>query len=154
MSTLRVPRSVTIVPNDEQGRLAGQAAVALGGAEELGNGQVAVGMIGPGGERQILFPAQVVPLIVDILARLETGEIVTIIPEGAELTIPEAADLLNVSKPFVAGLFDRGEIPSKGEGAFRRVVYRDLLAYKARSDAECAAALDELTELSQDMGLY
>lgn len=154
MPPILKPRSEALVSPEGLGRLAGLAAAALDEAEDVGNGLMAVQMAGPAGEKTLRFPSPVVPVVAEILARLSSGQIVTVIPELAELTIPEAADILNVSKPFVAGLLDRREIPSTGEGAFRRVVYRDLLTYKARSDAEGKAALDALAEMSQEMGLY
>jgi excisionase family DNA binding protein len=153
-SLLKMPRRETIVPDDAILQRAREAAMALEDAEDQGNGRSAVEASTPVGKKTLLFPSEVLPLVVNILARLGMGEIVTVIPEGAELTIPEAADILDVSKPFVVGLLDRGEIPSQGDGAFRRVIYRDLLAYKARSDAECRAAADEMAGLSQGMGLY
>jgi len=47
-------------------------------------------------------PAEGLRLAPAVLARLAAGQIVTLIPEHAELTLDQAADLLAVSPPFVA----------------------------------------------------
>jgi excisionase family DNA binding protein len=142
-----------IIPTDEMSRMAGESAIALRQGADLGNGKVAVRMATPEGEQTLLVPVAIVDLMATVLAQLGQRRPVTLVPENAELTIPEAADLLNVSRPFIAGLLDRGEIPSRGQGMHRRIVYRDLAAFKARSDADGDRAMAELAELSQEMEL-
>ena len=39
-------------------------------------------------------------------------------------------------------------------GAHRRIHFPNLIAYKTRWEAERREALDELTRLGQEMGLY
>ena len=73
---------------------------------------------------------------------------------GAELTTQEAADLLNVSRPFLIGLLEDGQLPHHKVGTHRRVRFADLMTYKRRRDAESEEALRELTALSQEMKLY
>ena len=142
-----------IIPTDEISRMAGESALALRQGADLGNGKVAVRMATPEGEQTLLVPVAIVDLMATVLAQLGQRRPVTLVPENAELTIPEAADLLNVSRPFVAGLLDREEILSRGQGVHRRIVYRDLAAFKARSDADGDRAMAELAELSQEMEL-
>jgi excisionase family DNA binding protein len=71
---------------------------------------------------------------------------VTIIGVGAMLTTQEAADTLNVSRPFLSGLLKKKAIPFVPVGSHCRVMYDDLMAYKTRRDA----ALDELARPGQD----
>jgi excisionase family DNA binding protein len=73
---------------------------------------------------------------------------------GAELTTQEAADLLNVSRPFLIGLLEDGQLPHHKVGTHRPVRFADLMTYKRRRDAESEEALRELTALSQEMKLY
>ena len=70
------------------------------------------------------------------------------------LTLQEAADLLNVSKEHVMKLLNADELPSTGTGGSRRIRRKDLLEYKRRRDAESEKAFSELARQAQeeDMG--
>ena len=67
--------------------------------------------------------------------------------ELEDLTIQEAAELLNVPKQYLFKLLDQGEIPYV-------LCVDDVMAYKTRRDTEREAALDELTRLTQEYGGY
>ncbi len=84
---------------------------------------------------------------------MAVGRIVTIVPTGAEITIGEAADLLHVSRPFVVGLIDKGELPARIIGAHQRVQLEDVLAYKRKCKANARTALKEMIAISQELGL-
>lgn len=67
-----------------------------------------------------------------------------------ELSLPQAAELLNVSVGFVAGLLACGELQSAATDQ-PTIKLADLLAYKKRNDEEADAVLDELTAQAQEL---
>lgn len=71
----------------------------------------------------------------------------------AELTTQQAADLLNVSRPFLIGLLDAAQIGYRLVGRHRRIRAESLLKYIRIDDQRRCRAADELTALNQEMGL-
>lgn len=102
----------------------------------------------------IELPAGAVTLLMDILEAMAAGQGVTIIPENAELTTVQAAEVLNVSRPFLIKLLDDQKIPHRKVGKHRRIRMEDVMAYKASIDAERESVLDQLAAEAQeqDMG--
>ncbi len=93
-------------------------------------------------------------MLKDILEAMAAGHSITIIPQHAELTTVEAADILNVSRPYLIKLLESGEIRFRKVGTHRRIMMEDLVAYKEKSDRQSRAAMDELVALSEELGLY
>lgn len=106
-----------------------------------------------GSVQAVPVPTVALRLLLDALVQLGAGHGVSIVPIHAELTTQEAADMLNVSRPFLVQLLERGEMPFHKTGSHRRVRYQDLVAYKERFDAQRHKALDALAEDSQRLGL-
>ena len=105
-------------------------------------------------EQPIELPAGAVALLMDILEAMAAGRGITLIPENAELTTVQAAELLNVSRPYLIRLLEDGTIPYRLVGTHRRIRMEDVMNYKQRIDAEREQILDDLaTEAQQsDMG--
>lgn len=105
-------------------------------------------------ERPIELPAGAVALLMGILEAMAAGRGVTLMPENTELTTVQAAEMLNVSRPFLIKLLDEGMIPHRKVGKHRRIRMEDVMAYKAAIDREREAVLDQLVSEAQeqDMG--
>lgn len=102
---------------------------------------------------ELVLPPSALRLLVKALSEIGEGNAVTVTPVRAELTTQQAADLLNVSRPHMVKLLDEGAIPGRKVGSHRRVLLRDLLAYKREFEAKRHETLDELAALSQDLKL-
>lgn len=72
-------------------------------------------------------------------------------PPEPELSLSQAAELLNVSIGFVAGLLACGELQSAAATGQPTIKLADLLAYKKRGDEEADVVLDELTAQAQEL---
>ncbi|MFE9659571.1 helix-turn-helix domain-containing protein [Streptomyces sp. NPDC005955] len=106
-----------------------------------------------GSAEPLSLPREAVELLATLLAHLGAGRGVSIVPQHAELTTQQAADLLNVSRPFLIGLLKAGEIEYRTVGTHRRILAASLLDYKRQDDANRRAAADELTQLDEEAGL-
>ena len=104
-------------------------------------------------DEPLVLPAAAVRLLGALLTELAKGNPVTLMPHHAELTTQEAADLLNVSRPFLVSLLESGQLPFYKVGTHRRVRFSDLMTYKRRRDAESEEALRELAAISQELKL-
>ena len=102
----------------------------------------------------IRLSQDVAGLLRDILANTAAGRSVSVIPTSAELTTQQAADLLNVSRPHVIKLMDDGVLEGHKVGTHRRLYASDVQAYKHQRDIKQRATADELTALTDHLGLY
>lgn len=99
------------------------------------------------------LPESASEILTRALELIAEGSGVAVVPVDTEITTQQAADLLNVSRPYVVGLLERGEIPFRKVGSRRRVRLADVVAYRAAQEARSKAALDELAAEAQDLGL-
>jgi excisionase family DNA binding protein len=105
-----------------------------------------------GDDDTLVVPRQVAVLLAQVLALLANGQGVQIMPDRAMLTSQQAADTMNVSRPYLIGLLERGEIPYEMVGTHRRIGFADLLDYKRKDDQRRRSALNELTALGEELG--
>lgn len=101
----------------------------------------------------LVVPGLAMRLLSQILAEMAQGNAVTVMPTQAELSTQQAADLLNVSRPFLVQLLESGEIPYHKIGTHRRVLFEDVLQYKERIKSQRRGVLEELTAQSQELEL-
>src|SRR3990167_1075447 len=93
--------------------------------------------------KQITIPSSALRLLINILMEMAQGNAVTLIPVHAELTTQEAADMLNVSRPYLVELLEHGKMPYRKVGTKRRIYVKDLLHYKNNIDKERLKVLEE-----------
>ncbi len=105
-----------------------------------------------GAEQKIEVPSSVFNLIGAVLGKVSAGEGVTLIPSNAELTTQQAADMLNVSRPFLIGLLESNEIEYRKVGSHRRVLAVSLMSYLKIDNESRRQVVDELIALDQETG--
>jgi excisionase family DNA binding protein len=105
------------------------------------------------GDEDAIVPKEAFELLLEILAQMANGNAVTIVPVQAEFTTQQAADFLNVSRPFLVGLLEENALPHRKVGSHRRVRFEDLLRYKQADDAKRQNVLDQLAEQAQKLGM-
>ena len=110
-------------------------------------------LVGPGGE-EVVLPVAVYQALQQLVHMLARHQAVAVVSVEHELTSQEAADLLNVSRPYLIRLLEEEKIPFTRTGTHRRVRLSDVLAYKNQRDAARGEALDRLARLNEDLGLY
>jgi excisionase family DNA binding protein len=101
----------------------------------------------------VTIPVAAVRLLKDILEEMGKGNGVTLLPLKAELTTQQAAELLNVSRPYLIGLLEEGKIPFRRVGKHRRIRRDDLMAYKRRDDQARLRVLEELVAQAQELNM-
>lgn len=104
---------------------------------------------GDGSEASVTVPREAFQLFLEILGHMAKGDTVTLMPIHGELTTQEAADLMNVSRPFLVQLLDEGKIPHRRVGSHRRIRAADLLECLERDKRQRQAVLNELAAEAQ-----
>lgn len=107
-----------------------------------------------GDEARIQIPGRAFEHLRKILQSMAEGKTVSLIDNEQELTTQEAADILNISRPYLVKLLESGEIPFSKVGKHRRVRFEDLNAYKKKRQRKRQRHLRELAKQAQeqDMG--
>lgn len=134
------------LPTHEEALMAGDAATVM--AEALVRKEPVA--IGDPKKGTMPLPPAISDLLIVILEHIAKGEMITFVPVGAMLSTQEAADLLNVSRPYLSGLLKKGEIPFIPVGSHRRIRFEDLMKYKDKRDNHRLAGLEELARLGQE----
>ena len=145
-----MPAIEEIVRPDEKATL--QAREAL---RALGPNPVAGELFVGTARKQVALhvPPEVRRLLVRILSELAQGNGVTVLPVTAELTTQQAADFLNVSRPYLVSLLEAAKIPYRRVGTRRRVRLLDLMRFKEIEEARRRTALDDLAAEAQKLNL-
>jgi excisionase family DNA binding protein len=140
------------LPSDRDAALAKTASHALAHASDTAL-RVQVAAVG----REVTsfdLPPVVARLLVDILKQTAAGHAVTLVPFQQEITTRQAAELLNVSRAYVVGMIDKGELPARMVGDQHRLPLKGVLAYRAEKLAKRRETLRQLTALDQELGLF
>lgn len=82
------------------------------------------------GERpSIALPPAALKFIGQLLGAMSEGRQIILVPADREFTTVEAANFLNVSRPFVIKEIEAGRLKHRMVGTHRRIALDDLVAY-------------------------
>jgi excisionase family DNA binding protein len=154
MTALTFDANQTVAPSAADVAVARESALRLTGALARTNGTVRLRVEEPDGtDQSISVPSAAFRILVAILSEMAAGNAVSIIPHHAELTTGEAAELLNVSRPYAVRLLDEGKIPSFRVGTHRRALFKDVMAYRDEHYRARSAVLDKMAAIDPELGL-
>lgn len=142
-----------VIPSEKDALLAKAAHSALERSEALDK-TLHVQINAAGKELTTLdLPPVVTSLLLDVLKETAAGKAVSLVSVDADVTTQQAAGILNVSRPYVVGLIEKGSLPVRMVGNQRRLPLRDVLAYKADNRAKRRETLRGMAALDQELGL-
>ena len=128
-----------IEPNEQDVEISKKAGLAIAeGSEEVINTLL----------MELTKSANLKEALLAILTALADGDKIAIASSESVMSSQEAADFLNVSRPYLNKILDSGIIPSYKDGKHRRVYFKDLILYKIKRESS-RNGLDELTKQSQ-----
>jgi excisionase family DNA binding protein len=154
MSTLISETFQTAAPSEADAQLARESSRRLATRQLGRRPSVRIQLLDDGEAAEtVVVPASALRLLLHALTEMAQGNAVTLIPVHAELTTQQAADLLNVSRPYLVKLLDEGKIPHRTVGKYRRVRFDDLMAYKRKDDEARAKIADQLAAEAQELGM-
>lgn len=107
-----------------------------------------------GHTKVVKLPRALGEILRQILANTAAGRGVAVMPAHAELTTQQAADMLNVSRPYLIKLVEDGVIECRKVGTHRRIQAASVRDYQRKMELDSKKAADELTELTEELGLY
>jgi excisionase family DNA binding protein len=154
MSTRPHASGAPVIPTPHDAALAEASSRVLAQHLRAAPADVQLRLVEDGHDTAVMtVPAAALTLFLRLLKEMARGHAVTLLPLQTELTTTQAAEMLNVSRPFLIRLLEDGQLPYRKVGTHRRVQLQDVLAYKTRTDTARREALDELTAEAQRLGL-
>lgn len=120
-----MPSNVLQLPTDDDVSVARQTSRTL--AKYANQARVSMNI---NGEDEVILPGPAMDVLLIVLDEISKGNAISVMPVNAELSTQEAANLLNVSRPHLVTLLERGELPFTKVGTHRRVKAQDVIEYK------------------------
>ena len=151
-----MPPSVTALlstPSDAEKALARESSRQLALLIQKERPSTSISILEDELGQKIAVPNVAISLLLEILTQMAQGNAVTLMPYHAELTTQQAADLVNVSRPFLVKLLESGELAHRMVGKHRRVLLQDVMKYKENIDRARNETLNELVAQAQELNM-
>jgi excisionase family DNA binding protein len=106
-----------------------------------------------GSDEVVTIPLKALQLLNSIISNMAQGKSIALMPTDAEVSTQQAAEILNVSRPHVIKLLEKGEIPHKKVGSHRRILLQDILKYESNFKSSRRKKLNALAKEAQQLNL-
>ncbi|MFM9950464.1 MAG: helix-turn-helix domain-containing protein [Saprospiraceae bacterium] len=106
-----------------------------------------------GSDEVVIIPLKALQLLNSIISNMAQGRSIALMPTDAEVSTQQAAEILNVSRPHVIKLLEKGEIPHKKVGSHRRILLQDILKFESTFKSDRRKKLDALAKEAQELNL-
>lgn len=104
-------------------------------------------------EPPLEVPTRAFDLLIELFAQLAEGNDVAVLPSSEEISTQQAADLLNVSRPYLIKVLENKEIPHRKVGNRRRLKVSDVKAYKEEQEKSSEHAMKDLMDQAQELDM-
>ena len=101
----------------------------------------------------IALPPASLKIIGQILGMMSAGRPIVLMPIKQEMSTVEAANFLNVSRPFVIKEIREGRLAHRMVGTHRRVAFSDLVEYAQGMHKQRLDALDRMAANAAELGM-
>ena len=101
----------------------------------------------------IEIPIEALSFLKDVLAIMAEGNDLMIIESDSEMSTQDAANILNISRPYLVKLLESGQIPFKKTGTHRRVLVKDIIEFKSQLKKDRRKSLNLLAKQAQALNL-
>ena len=104
-------------------------------------------------EETVAIPLKALKLLTSIISNMAEGKSMALMATDTEVTTQQAAEILNVSHPYIIKLLEKGEIPFKKIGSHRRILLQDILDYESKLKIRRRTKLNSLAKEAQKLNL-
>jgi len=101
----------------------------------------------------VSIPRKALELLFYIVSNMAEGRSISLIPSDSDVSTQQAADILNVSRPHVVKLLEKGIIPYKKVGSHRRIKLQDVMSYEEKFRTQQRSSLEIIAKQGQMMGI-
>ena len=110
-------------------------------------------LVGPDGVAEDI-PLEIYAVLREVFQHLKDGQAISLIPDDTLLTTQQAAEILNISRPYLYRLLDADEIPFVRVGTHRKLRLADVEALRERRRNESRKALTAIAALNEECDDY
>lgn len=139
------------IPSNSDSKIAAQSKELLASYLKLHKKPVLSFTLDNPKHEALKLPGPVAKLLLEILTLTAKGSPLSVLQANKELTTQKAAELLNVSRPFLVQLLEEDKIPFRKVGTKRRVLAQDIMAYKQTIDDARYKTLEKLSKQAQKL---